>query len=274
MRVFKLTLSTFLTFAALQVSAARAEIAVLEPIKDGTLYEDFFGTRANGAGNHFFVGQTGQLVVVRGVLEFDVEGGVPRGATLLSASLSLHMSRTLNNQEIHTVGLHRVSEEWGEAGSVATQGEGGGAAAQDGDATWRYTFFSTDSWASLGGDFDPVALASTDVSAVGFYSWTSPELLADVQLFHEEPSQNHGWILIGNEVLPRAKRFDTRENPDVGVRPQLIIEFEPLWLPSLAPAGFALLVVVMAAAAAGSLSRSRMSLRRAQARGRRSARVQ
>jgi hypothetical protein len=256
MRFFKPTLSTFLTFAALHVSAAaRAEIAVLEPIKDGTLYEDIAGGRANGAGNHFFVGQTGQLVVVRGLLEFDVAGSVPVGATVLSASLSLHMSRTLNNQEIHSVSLHRVTEEWGEAGSVAGQGEGGGTAAQEGDATWRYTFFSTDSWASLGGDFDAVAIASTDVSSVGFYSWTSPELLAEVQLFHEEPSQNHGWILIGNELLPRAKRFDTRENPDVGTRPQLIIEFEPLWLPSLAPAGFALLVVAMAAAAAASLRR-------------------
>jgi hypothetical protein len=165
------------------------------------------------------------------------------------------MSRTLNTQEIHTLSLHRVLEEWGEAGSAAGQGEGGGAAAQTGDATWRNTFFPNDLWASLGGDFEPVASASTDVSGIGFYSWSSPELLADVKLFHERSLRNHGWIVVGNEAVPRAKRFDTRENPIVGRRPQLTIEFEPLWLPALEPAGVTLLVVVLAAVAAGSLRR-------------------
>ena len=85
--------------------------------------------------------------------------------------------------------------------------------------------------------------------------WSSALMASDVQNWLDNPATNFGWIVVGNEAVPRAKRFDTRENPIVGRRPQLTIEFEPLWLPALEPAGVTLLVVVLAAVAAGSLRR-------------------
>ena len=239
----------------------RADTVVLEPVKDTTLYDCPGGICSNGAGNHFFVGRTGQGVAVRGLLQFDLVNRVPVGSTVRSASLSLHMSRTQNSQFTQIVRLHPVLEEWGEAGSHAPQGEGGGATAEPGDATWTFTFAFDSMWASPGGDFDPTPSASTGVTGMGFYSWTSPQLAADVQLFLDRArtrspvsSRNHGWIVIANELFV-AKRFDTRENSP-GNRPKLTIEFEPPWVPSLAPAGVALLAATLAGTAARRLSRS------------------
>lgn len=262
MRISKPKLSALLGLSFLQAGVAGGDMVVLEPVKDTTLYDCAGGICSNGAGNHFFVGRTGEGVAVRGLLEFDLVGRVPVGSTVLGASLSLRMSRTQNAQLTQAVRLHRVLEEWGEAGSDAPDGEGGGTTALPGDATWTFTFFLDSMWATPGGDFDPAASASTDVTGIGFYSWTSPQLAADVQLFLDRArprstvsSRNHGWIVIGNEAAA-AKRFDTRENSP-GNRPKLTIEFEPPWVPSLTPAGVALLSATLAGTASVGLRRTR-----------------
>jgi len=255
MRNLSWALAALWACIALQVGAARAEVVVLEPVKDNTLYESAAGVVSNGAGSHFFAGRNGQGTVVRGLLKFDLVGSVPVGATVLNATLSLTMSKT-NNPATETVSLHRVLEEWGEGTSAGANGEGGGAPATAGDATWVHTFFFNEFWAALGGDFDPAASASTGVTGVGIYSWNSAELTADVQLFLDTPFRNHGWMVAGNEAA-NAKRFNTRENPGVNSRPQLSIEFEPLWAPALAPPSAALLAAVLAVAAVASLRSSR-----------------
>jgi len=213
-------------FLVLPTGAARADIAVLEPVKDNTLYEEASGLLANGAGSHFFAGRTGAGRAVRGLLEFDVAGSLPAGATVTSASLALNMSLTRNSVP-ETVSLQRALAEWGEGASDAPGGEGLGTQSAPGDATWLHTFFDTEFWGQAGGDFLAVPSASASVGGPGAYTWGPTRGMSiDVQGWLDDPGGNHGWILIGNEVMPQtAKAFHSRQHPLAEMHPMLTVEF-------------------------------------------------
>ena len=214
----------FIMTLACAAAGASADVVEIEASKDNTLYEDVAGTLSNGAGDHFFVGVTAMDFIRRGLLAFDVSA-VPEGSTITSVTLTLNMSQTIVGPQ--TIELHRASADWGEGASHAKGQEGGGADALLGDATWLHTFFDTDFWTTPGGDFNPVASGSTVVDFNGPYTWDStPEMVADVQDWLDDPSINFGWILTGDETtLPTAKRFDTRENPLPNTNPLLTVEF-------------------------------------------------
>jgi hypothetical protein len=206
--------------------AVADEVTIISS-KDNTLYEVKFGVLSNGAGNHFFCGRTGTDAIRRGLLLFDVASAVPAGSTVNSVTLTLRMSQS-NNAPTTMCGIHRVQQHWGEEDSIAEGGEGSGALALPGDATWLHTFFDTQIWNNEGGDFDPDPLATQSVAGVGFYSWSSPALTALVQQWVQDPSQNFGLLLHGDETFfPSAKRFDTREIPTVANRPKLLINYTP-----------------------------------------------
>ena len=141
-------------------------------IKDNTLYEDVAGALSNGAGDHMFTGRTGGGSTVRALVAFDVAGIVPAGATITAVLLSLNMSR-VSAPSARTVGLHRVLADWGEGVADAPGGEGGGAPASAGDATWLHTFFPGSFWSSPGGDFEGAlsALKWRLSSTVSMTSW-------------------------------------------------------------------------------------------------------
>ena len=190
--------------------------------KDNTLYEDPTGSLSNGAGDYFFAGQNAIGTIRRGLLAFDIAGTIPAGATVTGATLMLQMSRTPGGTE--SVTLHRVTEDWGESSSVANRGEGEGIAAATGDATWLHTMFNTDLWSTPGGSFFPTASASQAVNAIGTYTWSGAQMVADIQSWLDNPTANFGWILLGNEsVSASAKRFNSRENTESP--PRLLIEF-------------------------------------------------
>ncbi len=205
--------------------------ATLGAAKDNTLYETAAGDYSNGIGPTLFAGRTGQFEnsIRRGLIAFDIAGTIPRGATVNTATLTLHMSRThsLGN----TVSLHRLTSDWGEGSSNAGSGGlgsdgGAGAPAATSDATWLYTFYNTAFWTTPGGDFSATASAAQSVAGVGFYNWSTPQLAADVQEWLDAPATNLGWLLLGNEsVGGTAKRFDTRENPTPANRPLLTIGY-------------------------------------------------
>jgi hypothetical protein len=208
--------------------SAVGEVVTLTSIKDNTLYEDPTGATSNGSGTHLFAGETLGGSLRRGLIEFDVAGAVPEGATIISASVRLHMSMTSTAGVV--VELHRVLQEWGEGASVGFGEEGAGAPSAPGDATWLHTFFDTSFWDQPGGDFDASASGSAVVFSNGFYTWgPTPGITADVQAWLKAPEMNHGWMLLGDEsALQTAKRFDTREHPDTSVRPMLTIEYLPV----------------------------------------------
>jgi hypothetical protein len=198
----------------------------LEPIRDNTLYEVTPDTTAlsNGAGDHLFSGRTADGVLRRALLVFDVASALPEGAIIEDVSLTLHVSRAQVADRLAT--LHRVLADWGEAGSDAPGQEGRGAAAEPGDATWFHAFFPGVVWANPGGDFAAAASGGTTIGGIGSYTFSSPEMANDVVLWLSDPSQNFGWIVLGDETVDStAKRFDSRENPDLPVRPQLVIEY-------------------------------------------------
>ena len=194
------------------------------PSKDNTLYEydPAEGDHSNGAGFHFFAGETAMGELRRGVLAFDIAGSIPPGSTITAVSLSLNMSRTLL-ETARTVELHKLLADWGEGTSHAPGEEGDGAPATTNDATWRHRFFDTIFWAMQGGDFSAIVSASQVVGPVGQYTWSSAQMVEDVQSWLDNPSSNFGWLVLGDESTnATSKRFDTRESASP---PVLTIEY-------------------------------------------------
>lgn len=204
----------------------------LDASQDNTLYQDSLGFLSNGAGDHFFAGATaGDFYdppsLRRGLLAFDIAAAnIPAGSTITSAVLTLHVSHTSAAAGPTDINLHQVSTAWGEGSSHAGGQENDGAVAQSPDATWLNTFFSTDDWNTPGGDFESGSSATTSVDSVGFYQWTSSNLLADVQEWFEDSSINFGWAVIGEETNETSKRFDSRDNVDPNVQPVLTITYD------------------------------------------------
>ena len=202
----------------------------LDASQDNTLYEDPNGSLSNGAGPNFFAGRTLLDQVQRGLVKFDVAGGIPAGVTVSSATLTLYMSKEASGVS-DNISLHRVGAAWGEEGSVATGGGGGGGAggpAVAGDATWTHRISPTDAWVTPGGDFSGTASATKSVLGVGYHSWGSTTgIVGDIQGWLDDPNSNFGWLVLGNEVFSQSsKRFDAREHPNVSHRPVLTIEYE------------------------------------------------
>lgn len=196
--------------------------------RDNTLYEDAEGDTSNGAGDNFFAGRTLLGSNRRGLVRFSVGDSIPRGSTVSSASLTLHMSRSISGPL--PVNIHRALKDWGEAGSDAPLEEGGGTTAQAGDATWLHTFFNTNLWTAPGGDFAATASVSQMVdSIVGCYTWASTAgLVADVQRWVTFPDSNFGWVVrVAAPGGGTSKRFDSKEDTIPAFRPMLTVDCSP-----------------------------------------------
>jgi hypothetical protein len=210
---------------------ASAGTVNIHPSKDNTLYEyvPLDGDKSNALGFHFFAGETGMNELRRGVLAFDIAGNIAPGSTITAVSLSVNMSRTPTNTAYVTE-LHKLLADWGEGTSIAPGEEGDGAPATPNDATWRHRFFDTIFWTTQGGDFSATVSASQMVGAVGQYTWSSAQMVADVQGWLDNPAGNFGWLMLGDEsVFLTAKRFDTRESANP---PVLAITYIPSGTPT------------------------------------------
>ncbi len=199
---------------------------VLIASKDNTLYENAAGSLSNGTGQHFFAGNNSGNLSRRALLSFDLAiPTIPANTQVASAVLTLNMSRTTSGGEV--VELHRAEADWGEGTSAASGQEGGGGAATTNDATWLHRFFDSTTWAQPGGDFSSTISAEQTVAGLGEYSWGStPQMVADVQGWIDNPGSNFGWVLVGNESsASSAKRFDTHENATAANQPRLTITF-------------------------------------------------
>jgi spore coat protein A len=219
---------------------ARADVVTIGASKDNTLYEpiqqDGFADVSDGAGPTMFAGkvkdaqnQAGQVAVRRAVIEFDIAGSIPPGATIDSVQLTLFCDKVGQNASFN-VTLHRALSEWGEGTSnTGNSQQGRGEPATANDATWRHTFYPSQFWTAAGGDHVPTASATRAVGPTGSYTWGSTSgMVADVQAWLADDSQNHGWIIRSNEsVIQTAKRFATSENGTVNNRPRLVINYTP-----------------------------------------------
>jgi hypothetical protein len=211
---------------ALVTGSSNAAIISISPSKDNTLYEydPVDGDTSNALGFHFFAGETAMGELRRGVIAFDIAGHIPAGSTIVSVILSLNMSRTALDDQ-RTIELHKLLADWGEGTSVAPGEEGDGAPATPNDATWRHRFFDTVFWTNQGGDFSATVSAMESVGAIGQYTWSSAQMVADAQSWLDDPANNFGWLVLGDEsAILTSKRFDTRESASP---PVLTIQFIP-----------------------------------------------
>jgi hypothetical protein len=209
-------------------------IVSITPSKDNTLYQydPVDGDTSNALGLHFFAGEDAMGELRRGVLAFDIAGHIPAGSTILSVTLSMNMSRTALDTA-RTVELHKLLADWGEGTSIAPGEEGDGAPATPGDATWRHRFFDTIFWTNEGGDFSATVSASQSVGPLGQYTWSSAQMVADVQSWLDNPGSDFGWLVLGDESTSiTSKRFDTRESASP---PVLTIQYRTVPAPQPRP---------------------------------------
>lgn len=208
-------------------TVASADTVVLTPIKDNSLFEE--GDLSNGAGDHLFAGVTlDPANIRRALLAFPVADSIPAGSTIKTVTLTLHMSWTATGPQ--DVTIHRLLADWGEGTSHALGREGMGITATTDDATWKHTFFPGSFWATEGGDFTAAASATQGVNQLDYYTWGStPEMVADVQHWLDMPGEDFGWIVRANETMAlTAKRFDSRDNTNPDVHPELTIEYDAM----------------------------------------------
>lgn len=219
-------------------AAARADVIVLRQGLDG-----YVGTRDTsimaesgaltaGGDDKFFVGRTqGRMGTSsrRALLRFDLEAILP-GSTITRVMLTLRLMAFGTGRTTDQINLHRLARDWGE-GTVPGPGGGAqGGAAMPGDATWSHNFLDRTMWTTPGGDFSSLISTSLTVGPVSELKTfpSTPELVADVQDWVDDPATHFGWILIGNETTGGSiKLWASKENSRTDLRPTLAIEFEP-----------------------------------------------
>ena len=212
------------------VAPAGAELVVLDSTAHGTLYDTNGSPLANGLGNHLFAGKNGQGFARRGLLRFDA-ASLGSDVLIESVTLRLHLSQA--NAAPNSVGLHRVLSDWGVGSTDAPGGEGAGGAATTGSATWNDAFHEEPPWTTAGGDFDGITSAASIIADVGWYEWTGPGLVDDLQRMLDGDVGEFGWLLMGDETSSStAKRFDSMFAAEE-FRPELVVEFTTVPAPAI-----------------------------------------
>jgi hypothetical protein len=243
-------------------SVAGAEQAILGAMRDNTIYREAVGDNANsnGVGDHFAAGTQGSVSALRrGLVAFDLSG-LPSPIQVDRVALELTFQGATNmEQQSRVVSLHRLLADWGEgtsnAGPGGSSGSGNGAPATPGDATWRYRFFNTQTWASFnpavpssgGGDSANDLSASATVGLVPnvVVTWETVRggmptgLVADVEAWLANPISNFGWLLKGDESVARTvRRFYSKDDANAAFHPRLVVDYtvvpEPATLTMLA----------------------------------------
>ncbi len=232
----------------LVATCAQAVQTTIGSVRDTTLYRSQ-GNNANGQGVGMFAGQdqAGMTTSKRGLIGFDIAGGIPAGATITSVQLGLTFGQaagsggTLGNgdQTPRQIDLLRMTADWTEGasgtGTTAIGGTGQGFAANPGEPTWNNRVHPSTPWATAGGggDFVGAISASTVVgnpTTNAVFTWGStPSMVADVQLWLDNPSQNFGWVLKANDetATQSFRAFYTHNATNAAFRPTLAISYVP-----------------------------------------------
>jgi hypothetical protein len=261
----------FLAAVAIAVNLpvqAGASTITIGDIKDASIFQNN-ADNSNGAGPGVFAGTNGMDSPRRGLIDFDISGSIPIGATITDVQLTLFLGQVAGtDQTPRTIGLYKLADDWGEGITGAGQtigGTGQGFPANPGDATWNARFFPGTLWATPGGDHAATASATTTVtSAINApYTWLStPALVSDLQGWLNSPSTNFGWELINLDETTTTdfRAFYTREFSDATLRPQLQITFTaPATTPE--PTSMVLVPLGMCGLVLGTWGRRRKSRR-------------
>lgn len=223
----------FAAFSSLFVlcASSRADVVTIPASKDATLIESATGAKANGLWFGFYSGRVGANAPAseqlrRGIIAFDVAAAVPAGSTITSVQLKLYMSKT--NTGTKQFDLYRLTSDWSEGVTTGFSGQGGNS--QPTDVTWIHTNYPNSFWNTPGGDFVNTISASQNVANLAFYTWGStPQMVADVQGWLDQPSTSFGWIVRGPEQTGQksAKQFESRQSTQAMWKPALTITYSP-----------------------------------------------
>jgi hypothetical protein len=169
---------------------------------------------------------------VRALMKFDFST-LPTNAIVLSARVTIEVTRQPGDGLANApFGLYRMLRSWGEGDKVATTVPGQGLPASPGEATWGHAFFPTNAWSVPGGasgvDFSDVESTFQFIYGTGQSPYrfeSTPELVADVQGWVNNPQINYGWMLLCDDeaTIFTARRFGSREDPNAP--PLLEIEY-------------------------------------------------
>ena len=122
-----------LLFLLVGSSLSAQDTVVLDASQDNTLYETAMDTVddqfevSNGSGSHTFSGRTGLDAGFkrrRSLLMFDLTSVIPVDAIIVFAEISIYQSKAAPGSPPVSMGMHRVLQTWGEAGSNASGPEG------------------------------------------------------------------------------------------------------------------------------------------------------
>ena len=197
---------------------SQAMVVELTPMIDNTMFKDT--DVSNGLGEFIFAGTTNKDVKKRALVKFDLNEAVPEGVTVDSVLLTLIPFKVKPGST--EIDVHRLTTEWGEGTSKASDGDGKGAPATNGDATWSFAKFNTDPWIKKGGDFDMESSTSNTVSEGTDATFRSIRLTLDVNFWLQNPSNNFGWILIGDESKTATSvKFGSRDHDNHETWPAL-----------------------------------------------------
>ncbi len=163
----------------------------------------------------------------RGLLRFDVANSLPAGAKILSATLTLEVVGEPNEEfPAARFNLHRLLVPWGEGSQTNPPfgGLGVGSPASTNEATWTHRFaFTTNTWSQPGAgapvDYVSTITSGVTVGGVDQSPYTIPntaQLVADLQLWVDQPATNFGWALVCQQETTKftARRFASREDPE------------------------------------------------------------
>lgn len=145
----------------------------------------------------------------RGLFRFSLVG-IPTNATITGASL--HLISTGGSRSAYNHGLHRLLKDWNES-----------------EATWNLRLLPSTGWVAGGGQEDddylstPSAIAPIDIAPTT-NDFSSPGMVADVQLWVSDPATNFGWMVIAVDgQLGSGKQLGSREN--LAAQPFLAVEY-------------------------------------------------
>jgi hypothetical protein len=213
---------------ALPAAPLAADVVTLRPSADTTLFEEN-GDASDGKGPALYSGRITLTFIRRALLRFDVAGSVPAGATITDVQLSLVLTQARGNPV--DVYLFRNTAAWGEGTSNAGLPGGSGAQATAGDATWTMRAWPATPWLAPGGDTAalPSAKIPVQVTLQTYTFGSTPEMLADVQGWYDQPGTNSGWQVRNDELqaAPSARRWGSRESANPAEQPVLTITYTP-----------------------------------------------
>jgi len=198
----------------------------IAPTKDTTLYQFNTGS-SNGLGESFWTSLGTGSNALHSLLAFNVQAGVPAGATITNARLELNALAISGAPGLAVYAVPRnPSVAWVEGNANAASDESTPPTALGNAATWSHRqWFSSGAlgaWSTAGGDRQLPALATSNIVQTGALVLSSTALLDHVRTIHTSTTSYDGLLLA---PTAGAARFASDENAIVASRPRLVVDY-------------------------------------------------